>query len=773
MNWKISRIEIASFKAFRKLTLNVSESSLLTLDGPNGFGKTSIFDALELLFTGKISRIKRLFSNVMTGGKSNYEDNLYWNIRSTASDLYIKVELSDGPNDLILARHARATSRQPATNRADKFEPFLLYQLESFDSDDFSKDNLRDESFIAEIFGDNFRGNYSLLNYLEQGQNEYLFSTRLDRRKDALEELTNTTQINKEISKCKDAERKLNQKLKENEKASLELVEERKSLNALLVEDLEEVEYAQICTSEIQPEWDKEQLFVNYSKEAHDKYLECVYKISELIGLKHVIKVRIDNDKIESYISRNNEIIKLLAQLGKTTTRLNDLDASKKVIDSLTSAYTTLQKGPNLISFEEIEKLIVWVPEEFKKLKSQIAQRDNLIKATTASTTISTEIARLKDELVNNHFKLVADDKDCPLCGADWESHSSLLTAIAERAKAIESTLSIDGQKLIEVVKLISGALDVLSAKVTTRLTTINTTYDENLHQLLLTHKEKISLVQNLIKRLETGSYTCPDTYTLDSGEVANRFSDLVKVIRTRKKEEVAALPEHWRSTLYGAFKSEDDFYLLDSSVLDKKIKYISMCANKSQNTEIHKISLKLAQIIREGKAVVSARDKMKQLKELLIKVEKTYSDQTISEIELIFHIYSGRLIQNYQRGLGLFIESRDGKHLRFSTAERSEHDAILAMSSGQISALSLAFFFSLNRVYSRVPIVLIDDPSQSLDEVNIASLTDLLRCELNDRQLIVSSHEEDISSYMRYRFSRAGLKNLTLNMQSLAKDAS
>ena len=130
------------------------------------------------------------------------------------------------------------------------------------------------------------------------------------------------------------------------------------------------------------------------------------------------------------------------------------------------------------------------------------------------------------------------------------------------------------------------------------------------------------------------------------------------------------------------------------------------------------------------------------------------------------------RLIQNYQRGLGLFIESKDGKELRFLTAEKSEYDAILSMSSGQVSALSLGFFLSLNRVYSSVPLILIDDPSQSLDEVNITSLTDLLRCEFSNRQLIVSSHEDDISSYMRYRFAKAGLSTRSLNMQRLAKEA-
>lgn len=89
------------------------------------------------------------------------------------------------------------------------------------------------------------------------------------------------------------------------------------------------------------------------------------------------------------------------------------------------------------------------------------------------------------------------------------------------------------------------------------------------------------------------------------------------------------------------------------------------------------------------------------------------------------------------------------------------------------MSALSLAFFLALNKVYARVPLILIDDPSQSLDEVNVASLTDLLRCELKHCQLVVSSHEDDISAYMRYRFDRAGLTTSSLNMQLLAKEAS
>ncbi|HHA4821385.1 TPA: AAA family ATPase, partial [Escherichia coli] len=102
MNWQISKIEISSFKAFKKIHLDFGGASLLTLDGPNGFGKTSIFDAIELLLTGRIKRICHLFSTLMIGKRTNYEDNLLWNNRSGNNDLAIKIEFINGSRRLTL-----------------------------------------------------------------------------------------------------------------------------------------------------------------------------------------------------------------------------------------------------------------------------------------------------------------------------------------------------------------------------------------------------------------------------------------------------------------------------------------------------------------------------------------------------------------------------------------------------------------------------------------------------------------------------------------------
>ncbi|AZZ75947.1 recombinase RecF [Pseudomonas sp. RU47] len=774
MSWKISRIEIASFKAFKNISLDLESASLLTLDGPNGFGKTSIFDAIELLLTGKIARIQRLFDKVMIGTKKKYEDNLFWNVRSQGNDLHIKIEFQSGDKKIVLARHAPSESLWPKDkNKANDFSLFKLYKLGSFESTDFNDENIKDDSLIAELFGQGFQDNYSFLNYLEQGQNEYLFSTSLNNRKKALESLIQSGAVVSEIANCKRLEKKLTQKLsKERQEEESRLDREGEALRTMLESGLEGAVYERVSTADIRPGWDAEVLFSGYSKEIHDDYVAEVRGIIELLPLKQAIKIRVSNEKIENYISKNNNLLRALIQVGKTTEEFTALSVIKSNIDSLSFSLSTLEKGAASIGFDEIRTTPGWKPGEFVELEEQIKSRDLLNTSSAANAEVIAEISKLKNELLEKHFNIYPNETTCPLCSQDWQTHGKLLSVIEERSAKLSETLSEDGKKLVQVIESIGNVLLVLIERVTNDLKLERSSYDSDLHEVLRRHKEIIQRIRELGGQLTRRGIPYPDTYTVDPEEEEKRLADLIASFRAQKQEEIVDIPDQWRSVILNAFKDEADFYVLGREALEVKLKYISLRANEAKSATLEGINKRLNALRKENAAINRIKGRIVSLRSTLERVEKTYSDHTISEIELIFHVYSGRLIQNYQRGLGLFIESKEGNQLRFATAEYSDHDAMLSMSSGQISALSLAFFLSLNRVYSSVPIIMIDDPSQSLDEVNIASLTDLLRCELKDRQLIVSSHEDDVSSYMRYRFTRAGLLPLTFNMQALAREA-
>lgn len=772
MNWKITKIEISNFKAFKNVKLDFEESSLITLDGPNGFGKTSIFDAIELLLTGQIKRICNLFDKVMTRNKRHYEDNLFWNTRSGENDLIIKIQFYEGGNYLTLARYVSANILKDKTlNRADIFSQFKLYVLPDFESNDFSEKNLHTNEFIDEIFGENFIENFCFINYLEQGQNQLLI-TRVDSRKEALGNLFNITEITSEIEKCRTIERGLNRYDNDPNRINyeLKLKEECELLRSIMMLDYEkEIIYKKISTNNNQPYWDQENLFSTYTVDIFKQSLDEAKKLQELVNLKNNIRIKLRNDKIESFISLNEIGLRTLAKFGTDINNIDSLDVIRNEINNLIGFKSIILKGASLITIEYAQKISYIKDEKLNWLKEQIIKRDEIQKKNDSNSSIVAELLHLKEKLIFEHLKLQREEATCPLCGADWKLKEKMLEAISIRSKEIADHLNDNGEELLRIKNLIDEELKDLLEIISKEENSLNEKYNPNLHNALEVKRAELENLLSLDIKLKKINITLNYPYTEDENIVNARFGNILSLIRANKEVETEILPSDWQQIINNTFNSIEDFYKLEDVEVANKIIYIQNQGKEASNRKLQACNIELEKISLEKRALQKALTKIRNIRIELETVEKSYAEQTISEIELIFHIYSGRLIQNYQRGLGLFIESRDGQQLRFLTAEKSEHDAILSMSSGQVCALSLAFFLSLNKVYATIPLILIDDPSQSLDEVNIASLTDLLRCELNKSQLILSSHEDDISSYMRYRFIKGGLSTTSLNMQRLS----
>ncbi|MCE9732323.1 AAA family ATPase [Pectobacterium sp. IFB5596] len=773
MNWKISKIEISSFKAFKHIYMDLGGSSLLTLDGPNGFGKTSAFDAIELLLTGGIKRIKNLFSTLMTGSKSNYDDNLFWNVRAGNKDLSIKIEFIGDGKALTLARHAAAKDfGDKSNNRADRFSHFILYEMPDFKSNNYVPENIRDDSFVEKLFGKNFIENFSYLNYLEQGQNQ-LLHTRLDKRKEALGNLFNTNDVKAEIDNCKVIALRLT-KFIGDEKRAVELEKlntEADSLKGMVQADLGSVEYKLLTTALLQPGWDKENPFPTYSAEVYAQFSDSIDRLQNLVPLKEAIQIREKNEKIEDDIERNKESLASLGRFGIDLGKLDAFDTIKRELNELAKANGIIKRGAIAINENEAKSLPGWGRDRLDWFLEQIKVRDTLQQRSSSSASSAAELARLKAELLAEHDKLYPDDQHCPMCGVDWKAHDAMLHKVDARTQQINEALSADGQALLILTGEMAAELAIIEANVHRREAQLSVGYNSALHNALIHDKSRLPAIAQLGARLQAMGTQINYSFSENREVVDARTQELTASMRGQKTLEKEPLPDDWRKIITAAFKEIQDFYIIELKDLKDKGQYVALKANEAKSSRLKQCLEEQQRMQRENDAARRAKEKVSKLKTTLEKTERNYADQTISEIELIFHIYSGRLIQNYQRGLGLFIESKDGKQLRFLTAEKSEHDAVLSMSSGQVSALSLAFFLSLNKVYSRVPLILIDDPSQSLDEVNVASLTDLLRCELNNRQLIVSSHEDDISAYMRYRFTKAGLSTRSLNMQLLTKE--
>lgn len=96
------------------------------------------------------------------------------------------------------------------------------------------------------------------------------------------------------------------------------------------------------------------------------------------------------------------------------------------------------------------------------------------------------------------------------------------------------------------------------------------------------------------------------------------------------------------------------------------------------------------------------------------------------------------------------------------------ENDPLYSLSSGQISSLVLAFCLTLNDVYREhyMGMLLIDDPIQTMDEINTITFIDLIRNNFSDRQFIISTHEDNFSSLVRYKFAQNDAKVSVVRMK-------
>ena len=77
--------------------------------------------------------------------------------------------------------------------------------------------------------------------------------------------------------------------------------------------------------------------------------------------------------------------------------------------------------------------------------------------------------------------------------------------------------------------------------------------------------------------------------------------------------------------------------------------------------------------------------------------------------------------------------------------ADKQSSRPSLVLSSSQMNALAVSVFLALNLGMPKLPlsVALLDDPLQSLDDINLLGLVDLFRRTKDNRQLLVSTHDK------------------------------
>ena len=213
---------------------------------------------------------------------------------------------------------------------------------------------------------------------------------------------------------------------------------------------------------------------------------------------------------------------------------------------------------------------------------------------------------------------------------------------------------------------------------------------------------------------------------------------------------------------------SQDQLAQAQTLIFDQKENYLQSLYLNSL-TEIYKQLSTLSQkfdlldkaLIDVDRLITSIKTKIRQ-----------YRKKLITEIEIPFYIYSGKILQTHQAGLGhgIFIKDPTGddelKNVRLVSNWESDHDILNTMSSGQISAVVISLTLALHRVYStKFSTILIDDPVQTMDDINMSSLVEVLRNDFSNKQIILSTHEDKVARYFTYKFLKYSKNVKSVNL--------
>ena len=219
---------------------------------------------------------------------------------------------------------------------------------------------------------------------------------------------------------------------------------------------------------------------------------------------------------------------------------------------------------------------------------------------------------------------------------------------------------------------------------------------------------------------------------------------------------------------IYVSYIKSIDRNVFNAENLEKKRSYLISKWNEKQ-TELLKQKQGELQIIEKKLGFLQKKkNDLKQLQGQIKQQKTNYINKVISDIQILFYIYSGRILQDNYYGRGLFLKPEIAKNrILFVSGNYVENDvdALYNMSSGQLVAVAVSFLLSLNRLYSKSKFIAIDDPVQTIDDINLWGLMETLRHDFRDWFILLSTHEKNYGQLLDYKFRKMEILSEYIDM--------
>ncbi|VIX60655.1 Purine NTPase [Streptococcus pneumoniae] len=867
---KIKKILLYNFKNFRHETVIDFSDNMTFLVGPNGFGKTTIFDAIELGLTGDISRINQ--NNPVTGENIKYNKPFFQNDISEPVIIKLWLEKSN-VNQLVLVRKLINDRPDGGILYAPKrsIGQFKLFRQEEATDENFSSlDNDIKLSEIDQTTIDNFLeidGEYklakifNLFNYIQQEETTFFLKKSEKDRSNDLSFLVKTDEIEDRISKIEKVNKAINDNLKS-------LTEQQEKLTQ---QELDNIPYQRLFNQQVF-QFDKESPFSVDNLSQSDDFKVTIQKIIEFkqsfsiseyqrklerdnrkkeintidSALRFAIlfsliqrpnyqwqweKYTIENPRFFEYVLLENylQTFETITHEYRRKQQLNQYweDLSTDINQMTAQTFQYVQNDRLSNDFESLKVQLT----SYQTLRESVGQAD---KNLSDLRQLRRKLGEKFDELrQHNHV----DEDRCPFCNNQFDSFVDLKSSYDNYTDYLTEISSRDSQRLQEVQLSLNSRIQQVKQKITDEINSLTTNIDKKLLDRL---QELSGSYQSYSKYLEDfktfiQSYTNMAPYQLENLEFDNynhQYKSSLQEFRSKLvvdddvyrvldinsleniKGQLGDLREEFPELQFETYQLEsssyskinmaminsrlhelkqaihlaiDEKYAINENLiadaenifptyfqskvevledirigdLEEKKLYIDKQYKLVQNQQFQDLSRRI-------KILEKTVERLKEIHTIYKEEVKKFKIGIVKQLRIPFFIYSAKMLQNYQQGMGIFLTykkttSSDNETvaiIRFKSDTKNDHDVMNQLSTGQLAVVSLAFTLSLNTMFKlsdNLNFLMIDDPIQDMDAMNVLSFIEILRHGIIDRyQIILSTYSDHNALFMGYKFANS-----------------
>ncbi|EJB8494941.1 hypothetical protein MW349_000956, partial [Acinetobacter baumannii] len=489
------------------------------------------------------------------------------------------------------------------------------------------------------------------------------------------------------------------------------------------------------------------------------------------------------NFKIKYFINSNldnymyNKILTLMnyngfGELSKKNKRLKWLISSKEKHDY----YQFIRSRLNASLSSFLNSILI---SNDQKISSVVSKNTKIIEAYLDFLNKSSDLNSALEEINFQRSKLFTtcrshvDDSVCPLCGTQFDNSNDLSDSLDRMTYTLRS-LSLDYEKNIDDLrdKIYKNVVDVVEFLIENHFKRFSylSAYLHEYEKFNLSESEFIK-VKDLTQKIQSFNYDFNQNESFDD------FFEKYKINQDLVLDLTEVENFDYICKKYNLEISNDGYLYKDKVMISKSI--IDNELFSIENQIKNNIEIELTENGRKYNLTSLYFDelsaKKKIVKELRIQYEKDiqkYESELVKNIQIPFYIYSSKILQTRGKESGIYLKvSKTNQHknyIKFSSSKNDENDAWNKMSSGQLAGLVISLMLTMNKVFpTNFKTLLIDDPVQTMDDINMASLVQLLSHEFNDFQLLLSTHEPRVTSFFKRKFSNANNNVHSINLKN------